>query len=218
MNPATDVGKRDLPIGLRSRFTELYVASPDNDLKDLILIIETYLTGSNSNVKQAAGKVASLYLAIKNLTDEKSLVDGANEVPHFSLRTLTRVLTYVNEVSPYYGLDRALYEGFCMGFLTLLNQQSENRVMPLILDHLFGDGLNRRQSLLSQPPKYPNDGRDYVRFMNKDKDRQYWVMKGEQTPQERHDYIRTPYVERNLLNLVQATSTRSFPILIQGPT
>jgi len=25
MNPATDVGKRDLPIGLRSRFTEIYV-------------------------------------------------------------------------------------------------------------------------------------------------------------------------------------------------
>lgn len=25
MNPATDVGKRDLPPGLRSRFTEIYV-------------------------------------------------------------------------------------------------------------------------------------------------------------------------------------------------
>ena len=35
---------------------------------------------------------------------------------------------------------------------------------------------------------------------------------------ERDDYIITPYVERNLLNLVRATSTRKFPILIQGPT
>ena len=29
MNPATDVGKKDLPPGIRSRFTELYVESPD---------------------------------------------------------------------------------------------------------------------------------------------------------------------------------------------
>jgi len=218
MNPATDVGKRDLPIGLRSRFTEIYVGSPDKDSKDLALIVETCLKGNNSLVRQAANRVVSLYLEIKGLADEKRLVDGANEVPHFSLRTLTRVLAYVNEVSPYYGLDRALFEGFCMGFLTLLSQKSENAVMPSILSHTFGDGLNRRQSLLSQPPKHPNDGREYVRFMNKDKDRQYWLVRGEQAPKERLDYIRTPYVERNLLNLVRATSTRRFPILIQGPT
>jgi len=218
MNPATDIGKRDLPIGLRSRFTELYVTGPDKDSKDLAQIVETYLKGNNANIRQAAYRVVNLYQAIKVLAEEKSLVDGANDVPHFSLRSLTRVLAYVNDVAPYYGLDRALYEGFCMGFLTLLSQQSEDKVMPLILGHLFGDGLNRRQSLLSQPPKYPGDGREYVRFMNKDKDRQYWLLRGPQKPQERTDYIRTPYVERNLLNLVRATSTRRFPILIQGPT
>ncbi|MDD0790775.1 AAA family ATPase, partial [Streptococcus pneumoniae] len=50
MNPATDIGKRDLPIGIRSRFTELYVKSPDKDLKDLLTIIKTYLgNGSNKN-------------------------------------------------------------------------------------------------------------------------------------------------------------------------
>ena len=218
MNPATDVGKRDLPIGLRSRFTELYITSPDKDPKDLAQIVTMYLKGNNANIRQAADRVVTLYQAIKALADEKSLVDGANDVPHFSLRSLTRVLAYVNEVAPFYGLERALYEGFCMGFLTLLSQQSEDKVMPLILGHLFGDGLNRRQSSLSQPPRYPGDGRTYVRFMNKDKDRQYWLLRGLQTPQERTDYIRTPYVERNLLNLVRATSTRLFPILIQGPT
>ncbi|TPX18376.1 uncharacterized protein E0L32_011709 [Thyridium curvatum] len=218
MNPATDVGKRDLPIGLRSRFTELYVSSPDKDVKDLVVIIKTYLKSNSSTVDRAADRVAHLYLAIKRLAEQKGLVDGANEVPHFSLRTLTRVLTYVNDVAAFYGLDRALYEGFCMGFLTLLSQQSENIVMPLILDHLFEKNLNRTRSLLRQTPKYPTDGREYVRFMDKDKERQYWILKGALDPQERVDYIRTPYVERNLLNLVRATSTRRFPILIQGPT
>lgn len=220
MNPATDVGKRDLPIGLRSRFTELYVASPDRDIQDLVPIIKTYLKGNAKVTDRIIERVARLYLAIKGLAEEKRLVDGANEVPHYSLRTLTRVLRYVDDVAPLYGLERALLEGFCMGFLTLLSQTSENLVMPLIMDHLLGDSTTkqRRQSILSQPPKTPTDGRPYVRFLNKEKDRQYWMMQGVEPPQEREDYIRTAYVERNLLNLVRATSTRRFPILIQGPT
>lgn len=215
MNPATDVGKRDLPLGLRSRFTELYVGSPDKDLKDLVTIIKSYLSGQNSRVDQAADKVAHLYLHIKELAEAKALVDGANEVPHFSLRTLTRVLAYVNDVAPYYGLERSLYEGFCMGFLTLLSRDSEKLVMPLITEYLFGKDPSR---LLAKPPKYPNDGREYVKFTDKDNNRAYWLSKGAEPAKERADYIRTPYVERNLLNLVRATSTRRFPVLIQGPT
>lgn len=215
MNPATDVGKRDLPLGLRSRFTELYVASPDKDIKDLVVIIKSYLSGQSSRIDQAADKVANLYIHIKELAEAKALVDGANEVPHFSLRTLTRILTYVNDVAPFYGLERSLYEGFCMGFLTHLSRASEKLVMPLITDHLLGKNPSRT---LATPPKYPNDGREYVKFMGKDNNRVYWSLKGVQDPKERADYIRTPYVERNLLNLVRATSTRRFPILIQGPT
>ncbi|KAI2613278.1 midasin [Hypoxylon sp. NC1633] len=217
MNPATDIGKRDLPLGLRSRFTEFYVSSPDKDLKDLLTIIKVYLSGKSSKDEQAADDIARLYLNTKTRAEEKRLVDGANEVPHFSLRTLTRVLSYVNDVSPFYGLRRALFEGFSMGFLTLLDKASEETLLPLIHHHLLDRHGNSR-SLLSQPPKHPNDGKQYVKFMNKNKDRQYWLLQGDETPMERADYIITPYIERNLLNLVRATSTRRFPILIQGPT
>ncbi|KAF5706676.1 midasin (AAA ATPase) [Fusarium globosum] len=217
MNPATDIGKRDLPVGIRSRFTEVYVSSPDKDLKDLLTIIKTYLGSSNSKNDQAADDIARLYINTKRLAEEKRLVDGANEVPHFSLRTLTRVLSYVNTIAPYYGVRRALYEGFSMGFLTLLDRESEKMLIPLISHHLFEKHGNP-QSLLSQAPKHPNDGKQYVRFKNKNRDRQYWLFQGSETPIEREDYIITPYVERNLLNLVRATSTRRFPILIQGPT
>ncbi|KAM5362516.1 hypothetical protein ACJZ2D_012506 [Fusarium nematophilum] len=217
MNPATDIGKRDLPVGIRSRFTEVYVSSPDKDLKDLLTIIKTYLGSSSSKNDQAADDIARLYLNTKRLAEEKRLVDGANEVPHFSLRTLTRVLSYVNTIAPYYGVRRALYEGFSMGFLTLLDRESEKMLVPLISHHLF-ERHGNAQSLLSQAPKHPNDGKQYVRFKNKNRDRQYWLFQGNETPIEREDYIITPYVERNLLNLVRATSTRRFPILIQGPT
>ncbi|KAK5990072.1 Midasin [Cladobotryum mycophilum] len=217
MNPATDIGKRDLPIGIRSRFTELYVKSPDKDLKDLLTIIKTYLGNGSRQHDQAADDIARLYLNTKRMAEERRLVDGANEVPHFSLRTLTRVLSYVNTISPSYGVRRALYEGFSMGFLTLLNGDSEKMLLPLIYHHLL-DKHGNPQALLSQPPKHPGDGRQYVKFQNQSRDRQYWLFQGDQTPIERDDYIITPYVERNLLNLVRATSTRRFPILIQGPT
>ncbi|CAF3617827.1 unnamed protein product [Fusarium graminearum] len=217
MNPATDIGKRDLPVGIRSRFTEVYVSSPDKDIKDLLNIIKTYLGNSSSKNDQAADDIARLYLNTKRLAEEKRLVDGANEVPHFSLRTLTRVLSYVNTIAPYYGLRRALYEGFAMGFLTLLDRESEKMLVPLISHHIF-ESHGNPQSLLSQTPKHPNDGKQYVPFKNKNRDRQYWLFQGNETPIERDDYIITPYVERNLLNLVRATSTRRFPILIQGPT
>ncbi|KAI0166381.1 midasin [Xylariaceae sp. FL1272] len=217
MNPATDVGKRDLPLGLRSRFTELYVGSPDRDLKDLLTIIKAYLTGKSAKDDQAADDIARLYLNTKMRAQEKRLVDGANEVPHFSLRTLTRVLSYVNDVSPLYGLRRALFEGFSMGFLTLLDRASEDTLVPLIHHHLLERYGNPR-TLLSQTPRHPNDGKQHVKFTNRDRDRHYWLLQGGEIPIERVDYIITPYVERNLLNLVRATSTRRFPILIQGPT
>lgn len=217
MNPATDIGKRDLPAGIRSRFTELYVKSPDTDVKDLLQIIKTYLGSTSSKNDQAADDIARLYLSTKKLAEEKQIVDGANEVPHFSLRTLTRVLTYVNTIGALYGFRRALYEGFSMGFLTLLDRQSEQMLVPL-MHHYLLDRHGDPQSLLSQPPKEPRDGKAYVKLETTARDRQYWLFQGHEPRIQRYDYIITPYVERNLLNLVRATSTRRFPILIQGPT
>lgn len=217
MNPATDVGKRDLPMGLRSRFTEIYVESPDRNLDDLLAVIKEYLKTTSNNDERAAHDVARLYLNTKRLADEKRLVDGANQIPHFSLRTLTRVLSYAIEIAPSYGLRRALYEGYAMGFLTLLNRESERMLVPLINHHLL-ESHGNAQSLLAQTPRHPEDGRQYVRFVNKKRDRQYWMLQGYETPQEQPHYVITPSVERNMLNLVRATSTRRFPVLVQGPT
>ncbi|EPQ62073.1 Bgt-5184 [Blumeria graminis f. sp. tritici] len=217
MNPATDIGKHDLLPGIRSRFTEIYVESPDKNLDDLLIVIKSYLKTVTKNDERVSYDVAKLYLNIKRLVDEKKLVDGANNVPHFSLRTLTRVLSYVSDIAPLYGTRRALCEGFAMGFLTLLDRESEKILSPLIDHYLLGNHKNVK-SLLSQKPNCPEDDRPYVHFKSAKQDRHYWLLQGAETCQEFQDYIRTPFVERNLLNLVRATSIRRYPVLVQGPT
>lgn len=211
MNPATDIGKRDLPTGLRSRFSEIYIDSPDKDFENLLLVVREYL-GSHINMDvRVATDVSSLYLDIQRLAEQNQLVDGANQKPHFSLRTLTRTLVYVIDIAPIYGLRRALFEGFSMSFLTLLNKESALLLLPLIDKYLLGTQKSGR-ALLRQIPRPPEDTRRYIQF------RHYWVAQGDAPFKAQPHYIITPFIEQNLLNLVRATSTRRFPVLLQGPT
>ena len=211
MNPATDIGKRDLPISLRSKFTEIFVEAPDKDLDNLVPVVKAYLGNHNHVDVRAATDVAQLYLQIRKLADEHRLVDGANQMPHFSLRTLTRTLTYVLDIAPIYGLRRALFEGFSMSFLTVLNTESELLLQPLIHKHILEAQKNSRTSI-HQTPRLPQDGKRYVQF------RHYWIAQGAAMVEQQAHYIITPFIERNLLNLVRATSTRRYPVLLQGPT
>ncbi|OQD75534.1 hypothetical protein PENDEC_c007G04111 [Penicillium decumbens] len=211
MNPATDAGKRDLPPGLRSRFTEFYVHSPDADLNDLLALIEKYLGNLTLSDRRAAPDLAQLYMEVKKLSNENKLTDGAGQRPHFSIRTLVRALIYVIDHTGIYGLRRAIFEGFSMSFLTVLGSESERSLIPLVEAHIFGNAKNAR-ALLNQTPKPPQDGHDYVQFKH------YWMRRGPLVPEEQPHYIITPFIEKNLKNLVRASSTRRFPVLLQGPT
>ncbi|CUS25026.1 LAQU0S25e00232g1_1 [Lachancea quebecensis] len=209
MNPATDVGKRDLPAGVRSRFTEIYVHSPDRDISDLLSIIDKYIGVFSVSDEWVGNDVAELYLEAKRLAEAQKIVDGSNQRPHFSIRTLTRTLIYVRDIVKIYGLRRSLYEGFCMSFLTLLDEKSEGLLKPLIEKFTLGR-LKNPKSVISQIPSCP--GSEYIQF------RHYWMRKGLHDCLDQPNYIITPFVEKNMLNLVRATSGRRFPVLIQGPT
>ncbi|KAI5286645.1 hypothetical protein KEM54_006626, partial [Ascosphaera aggregata] len=211
MNPATDAGKRDIAPGLRSRFTEIYVNSPDTVIDDLVELIDAYLGPLTVSDLTASAALAQLYLETKKLNLENRLTDGAGQKPHFSIRTLVRTLVYVRDQAHVYGLRRAIYEGFCMSFLTLLSKASEALIMPILDKHIFANLKNAR-SVLSQTPKEPSDGQAYVRYKH------YWMRQGALLPEKQPHYIITPFIERNLMNLVRASSTRRFPILLQGPT
>jgi midasin len=213
MNPATDVGKKDLPPGIRSRFTEIYVESPDNDTKSLRSIVEKYLGGESRDptILRISLDVTNLYLDIQRMAKSNMLVDGADQKAHFSLRTLTRTLSYAREIAPLCTLRRALYEGFHMSFLTFLGKTSEDLVAPLILQHLFPQKSNMKAEL-GRALQQPTDHRSYVR------EGHYWLRQGLYPVESQDHYIVTPFVQRNLNNLIRASSTRRYPVLIQGPT
>ena len=210
MNPATDVGKKDLPTGIRSRFTELYVDSPDRDIKSLRSIIESYL-GENLPDRRIVSDVVDLYVEIHLLVRSNKLVDGAGQAPHFSLRTLTRTLTYAHEMSHHCSLRRALYEGFLMSFSTQLDSSSESVILPRVSERIFGKHPNLNAEL-RKPLHKPKDGFQYVQQTP------YWLRRGQFNVEEQSYYIVTPFVRRNLDNLIRAISTRMYPILLQGPT
>lgn len=211
MNPATDVGKRDLPTSLRSRFSEIYIDPPDRDFDNLLSVVRAYLESHINLDVRVAADVSSLYLEIKRLTERNQLIDGADQKPHFSLRTLTRTLVYVTDIAPIYGLRRALFEGFSMSFLTLLKKESTRLLLPIIHKYLLGNQKSG-PAFLRQIPRAPGDNRQYVQFKH------YWVARGDALIEAQPHYIITPFIEQNLLNLVRATSTRRFPVLLQGPT
>lgn len=211
MNPATDVGKKDLPPALRSRFTEIYVDTPDRDIDDLRFIIDKYIARFKLSDQHVVNDIAELFLKAKSLASDNQLVDGAGQRPHFSIRTLSRTLVYATTIARTYGLRRALYEGFCMSFLTLLDKPSAALLEPIIRQYTI-DRLGNAKSVLATLPPAPTDGFEYIQF------RHYWLRRGEFEPEEDDRYIITPSVEYNLLSLVRATATKSFPVLIQGPT
>lgn len=211
MNPATDTGKRELPPALRTRFTEIYVQPSDGHVQDLTLLISTYLGTLLSPDKKAALDLATCYLEVQKLNEQKRLTDGAGQLPHFSIRSLVRTLIYANQHATIYGLRRALYEGFLMSFTTMLSIESERLVRPLVEGHLFS-GVKNALSVLKQKRKIQQDDPSYVTF------RHHLVKRGNLPPEPQPHYIITPFVERNLLNLARAVSLRRFPILLQGPT
>ncbi|KAI9276342.1 P-loop containing nucleoside triphosphate hydrolase protein [Umbelopsis sp. AD052] len=209
MNPATDVGKRDLPPGLRNRFTEFYVHPPDSRREDLLQIVRQYLSNVIAGDERACEDVADFYLQAKKLAADHKLVDGANQRPHFSTRTLARALTYINQITSAYGLRRSLYEGFCMTFMTSLDQESTAILHDLIFKTLLR-GVRDPSHLITQIPKQPNG--DFVQFGS------FWLEKGAQGEEEPNNFILTPSVESNLHNLARVVMSGKFPVLIQGPT
>ncbi|KAI7907509.1 P-loop containing nucleoside triphosphate hydrolase protein [Cokeromyces recurvatus] len=209
MNPATDVGKRDLPPGLRNRFTEFYVHPPDNRYDDLLQIVKQYLIGIATGDEKAYDDVAEFYMNAKKLAAEHKLVDGANQRPHFSMRTLARALTYVVQIFPIYGLRRSLYEGFCMTFLTQLDKDSEVLMRDLIHKTILR-GIPNPHNLITQIPRQP--GEDFIQFGY------FWLQQGQFPPKDDTRYILTESVETKLYNLARVIMSRKFPVLIQGPT
>lgn len=133
MNPANDAGKKELPMGLRNRFTELFVDELENEA-DLRILVSKYLEKHNlSPVKIKT--IVEFYVKMR-VKAKQSLSDGIGQKPHFSLRTLCRALR-VSAANLCGGIGRSLYEGFCLSFLTQLDGKSYGVVEEDIRKAIF---------------------------------------------------------------------------------
>jgi midasin len=151
MNPPTDFGKRDLPTALRGRFSELYVDDVD-DREDLVVIVRLQLSDLQSKNSVPADSIVDLYLEARDMA-RGTLIDGSDQRPHYSLRTLVRALFYCRHYSAAFGVERALYEGCAMSFCTPLVGDSRLRMEACLRKHLVPKSKGGR--LDSRPVKEP---------------------------------------------------------------
>lgn len=63
MNPASDVGKRDIPTGIRNRFTEFFVDECD-DRAEYSIIVDKYLQQTNIP-KEYIDRIVTFYMEIQ---------------------------------------------------------------------------------------------------------------------------------------------------------
>jgi midasin len=223
MNPPTDVGKKELPIALRSRFTELY-AEEVTDPQDLRHVVERVLADSSipSSDEKQIDDIVSVYLGCR-ATAEMTLADGAGQRPRFSLRSLTRSLKAAKGfvdigLRP---LNRALFEGFLLNFHTLLDGSSRAFMWTFLKKSL---GVAGGKKELALPPSRPGGKKlqasDWILV------KPFWLRTGGKTPQDWAErdgagitrFVLTPTVEAAVRDLAAAVAAGVAPILLQGPT
>lgn len=211
MNPANDVGKRDLPLGLRTRFTELFVESPDSNKDVLIGIIEGYIGRLVTGDRGIISDIADMYLVMKTLANLGRIADGTNQPPHYSIRTLSRSLMFTADFSKSFGVRRAAYEGFMMCFATSLQSAGVDQIAATLNEYLVSRSKSP-SSFFSTPVMAPADSKDFVSVGT------FWLARGQGVPEAVEDYVLTASVQTKLINLARAISASRFPILLQGPT
>ncbi|KAF6779511.1 hypothetical protein AHF37_00876, partial [Paragonimus kellicotti] len=246
MNPSTDVGKRELPVGLRNRFTEIYVPELDPGLddtdvdpvravnrEDLAILIRSYLRALNPSPVQITSLVR-LYAALRRAALE-GLVDGVGQRPHFSLRTLCRAL--IEAGRGYHGSTvRSLYEGLIFSFGSQISRSSRPVLDLLIRRYLclsFGSqnrklDLDTLNQLIASPLPKPIEKRDAGAKNQADYQHVegYWIPRGPREPRQPtpdtlvdDNYILTPSVRANLKDLARVVAAGgSLPVLLQGET
>ncbi|XP_078699924.1 midasin-like [Branchiostoma floridae x Branchiostoma belcheri] len=205
MNPATDVGKKDLPPGIRSRFTEFYVDELE-EVSDLKVLVHYYLQGIGVTAAQVDG-IIRFYLNVRKEAAQ-NLTDTTGHRPHYSLRTLCRALRHAAG-NPAGSTFRSLYEGFCLSFLSQLDRASHPLVERMVCEHIVGK--KNIKSVLKQPLPRPDKGR-HAQFEG------YWITQGSKEPVTSQEYVLTPAVRANLRDLTRIVSARRYPVLLQGET
>lgn len=205
MNPSTDVGKKDLTIGIRNRFTEFFVDELTLE-SDLIILVSDYLKHTGIQGAKVLA-IVQLYRKLRTMA-QLELNDGLGNRPVYSLRTLCRALIICAK-NLCGSIERNLYESFCLSFLTQLDPTSHSVVLSFIQKSLLP---SNQKAVLSQGLPKPKENVEYMNFEG------YWIKLGPKTVQACEHYILTESVRDNLRDLARVISIGQLPVLLQGPT
>ncbi len=215
MNPATDVGKKDLPSSIRARFTEFYVdelvdpaelrAISARYLNGLMLTGSTMLENSEIVVKSV-----EVYLRCRELS-EQVLVDSSGQRPRYTLRTLTRALSAARNFILKLGFSpqRAVLEGFELAFEGPLDEGSRS-VIQKLLNSSLGKGLTKKD--LDHPGRRPGgktEANDYILV------KPFWVRSGPLSPMDwavidgkgKTNFVLTPSASLHLRRLTRVVAS-----------
>ena len=217
MNPPTDYGKKQLPLSLRNRFTEIYVDEL-TDASDIQTIVSQFF---NDIPSAPVSQLVDFYLEARARA-ESSLQDGTGRRPKYSLRTLCRALGSTRVLLlQSFGLPRSLYEGFVMHFATQLDERSFHD-MEHYIKRTFAPILKPKDFKYSPPcPGGRKQKLEHVQVLS------YWIPLGTLAPKDlalpdpetgKRQFVLTKAVDRNLRNVVRAIAIARYPILLQGPT
>ncbi|XP_050076078.1 midasin [Anopheles maculipalpis] len=209
MNPSTDVGKKDLPVGIRNRFTEYFVDELLAE-NDLLILVNDYLASTGIQKGRIMNTV-KLYRRLRSMA-QLELNDGLGNRPVFSLRTLCRALSICGK-NLCGSIERNLYEAFCISFLTQLDLKSHATVLLFIRQTLLQkDSSGVVVKALAPIPRPKVNSEKQLDFEG------YWIEQGPREVQECASYILTDSVRNNLRDLARIISIGRLPVLLQGPT
>lgn len=210
MNPATDVGKVNLPETLKHKFVSIFTdeTSSENDIK-LILTKRKV----NQNFHQV---IYDFYTQARQMS-KTILVDGGGQRVIYSLRALTRAMLYMNKAEPFFGPFRACYDALILSFISPLSIESKDRLIAVLNSMITPNGFPTKTVKKKTPAQpiattqFKNAG-DYVEVEG------FYIPKGPLPILRRDDFILTDTARKYLKLLAQAVFLKTSPILLQGPT
>eukprot|EP01022_Parablepharisma_sp_SALTPOND_P017058 TRINITY_DN2645_c0_g1_i1.p1 TRINITY_DN2645_c0_g1~~TRINITY_DN2645_c0_g1_i1.p1 ORF type:complete len:5413 (+),score=668.55 TRINITY_DN2645_c0_g1_i1:2932-19170(+) len=205
MNPGGTVGKRQLPVQIRSKFTEIFMGDLEDE-SDILYLIR-YLTMELNDDKLVNG-LTQFYLGIKQAANQMQLQTVNNKKPTFSVRNLCRAIEFIRKAVGGYGLPKAIQDGIEVCLLSQLSPASKVYCGKLLANCV---------PLLKSPTNHPVGQREGCILYSG-----YNLPKGRRVvlPSEDPDkwFVTTSTFEDSLRQLAKIVANTQLPILLEGHT
>lgn len=202
MNPGGTVGKRQLPLPIRSKFTEIYMGEME-DKSDILYLIKD-LMGEEPEKEKITLGLTEYYIALRTACQQLKLQTANNKKPTFSIRNLCRALTYIKKATSEYGIANAVKDGVEVCLLSQLDQSSKEYCIKLLHD-CIPINFNSRHQLKEKEGFIPILGYNLPKGLRKSEEPDKW-------------FITTGTFEENLKQLAKIIANTQLPILLEGQT